>query len=204
MSFLEKLNWRFATKAFDSQKIVKDEDIQKIKDSIRLAPSSYGLQPFRVVVVTDQDLKNKLKLASFNQSQVSDCSHLFVFVSKTDLQTRIGEYCDLIKDSSGLFDRIKFEAGARTFFGLKGLDEEKKLRIASNQSYIALGFAMAACAELEIDSCPMEGFMPSEYKDILKLEHDEVTSVVLAVGYRKEDPKFKKTRFSEEQLFTAI
>ncbi len=200
-TFLDSLNWRFATKKFDTNKKVSAEDLQKIKDSIRLAPTSYGLQPFRVMIVENQDLKNKLKEASFNQSQVSDCSHLFVFVARTDIQKRIGEYCDLIKDGTGLFDRLKFEAGARAFFGLTGITEEKKLRIASNQAYIALGFAMAACAELRIDSAPMEGFSSDNYKDILGLAKDEYAAVILGVGYRAADPAFPKTRFGEDDLF---
>ena len=202
-TFLNSLNWRFATKKFDTNKKVCTEDIQKIKDSIRLSPSSFGIQPFRVVVIEDQKLKQELKDASLGNSQVADCSHLFVFVAKTDLQKRIGEYADLIKAKSGagLFDRMKFEAGARTFFGLVGMNEEKKLRIASNQAYIALGFALAACAELHIDSCPMAGFSADSYHRILGLKDDEYAAVILAVGYRSADPAFTKTRFGEEEIF---
>lgn len=202
-SFLNSLNWRFATKKFDTTKKVSGEDIQKIKDAILLSPSSFGIQPFRVVVIENQNLKQELKDASLGNSQVADCSHLFVFVARTDLQKRIGEYADLIKAKSdaGLFDRMKFEAGARTFFGLVGMNEEKKLRIASNQTYIALGFALAACAELHIDSCPMEGFSADSYHNILNLKQDEYAAVLLAVGYRAADPAFAKTRFSEEDIF---
>lgn len=202
-SFLESLDWRFATKKFDRDKKVCAEDIQKIKDAIRFAPTSFGIQPFRVVIVEDQDLKNSLRDASLGNDQVADCSHLFVFVARTDLQKRIGEYADLIKTKSeaGLFDRMKFEAGARAFFGLTGMTEDKKLRVSSNQTYIALGFALAACAELRIDSCPMEGFVAESYHNLLGLEKDEYAAVVLAVGYRAAEPKFGKIRFDESDIF---
>lgn len=201
MSFLNNLDWRFATKVFDKNKKVTRENINKIKDAIRLAPSSYGLQPYRILIVEDEKLKEKLTSISFNQAQIDTCSHLFVFVAKTDVQTRIGEYASLLSEKSNIFDRVKFEAGARTFFGVKYMTEEKKLRMASNQTYIALGFALAACAELKIDSCPMEGFMSDKYKEFFDLKDDEYVAVIMAVGYRAEEPKFEKIRFSEKELF---
>lgn len=202
-TFLNSLDWRFAVKEFDTNKKVSSEDIQKIKDAIRFAPSSFGIQPFRVIIIEDQKLKDDLKEASFGNKQVNTCSHLFVFVAKTDLQKRIGEYAELIKSKSdaGLFDRMKFEMGARAFFGLVGMSDEKKLRVASNQAYIALGFALAACAELRIDSAPMEGFSADQYKEMLCLADDEYAAVIMGVGYRVSEPAFTKTRFSEEEIF---
>ncbi|MDQ5957578.1 MAG: hypothetical protein QG614_553 [Patescibacteria group bacterium] len=184
MSFLTNLEWRFATRDFDTNKKVSKEDIQKIKDAIRLSPSSYGLQPFKVIVVEDQKMKSKLTSISFNQRQIEVCSHLLVFVARTDIQTRIGEYAELLKKRDGLFDRIKFEAGARAFFGIKYADEEKKLRIAADQAYLALGFALAACAELKIDSCPMEGFDQAAYREFFNLKEDDVPVAIMAFGYR--------------------
>lgn len=201
-TFLSSLDWRFATKAFDTNKKVGAEDIQKIKDAIRMAPTSFGLQPFRVIVIEDQELRDKLKLSSFNQGQVSDSSHLFVFISNTDVQGRIGEYCDLAETKSkGLLNRVAMETGMRASFAMR--NDDAKLRWATNQTYIALGFGLAACAELHIDSAPMEGFMSDSYKDILCLKENEYAVVLMAVGYRAEDPAYEKTRFSEEVMFES-
>ncbi len=202
-NLLENLNWRYAVKKFDTTKKVSDEDLQKIKQAVRLSPSSFGLQPYKILIIEDQDLKLKLKAESFNQNQIDTCSHLLVFVANTNLQKRIGEYCDLatFKDKKGLFDRLKFEAGARAFFGMASIDENRKFRIVTNQTYIALSFAMTACAELKIDSCPMEGFSSEGYSKILNLSSDEKACVLLPIGYRTEECAFEKTRFSEEVLF---
>lgn len=201
-TFLNSLDWRFATKAFDTNKKVSAEDIQKIKDAIRMAPTSFGLQPFRVIVIEDQELKNKLKPSSFNQSQIDTNSHLFVFVSNSDVQKRIGEYCDLAETKSkGLLNRVAMETGMRAAFAMR--NDEAKMRWATNQTYIALGFGLAACAELRIDSAPMEGFMSDSYKDILGLKENEYAAVIMAVGYRAEDPSHEKTRFADEVIFES-
>lgn len=202
-TFINNLNWRYAVKNFDTNKKVNSEDLQKIKDAIRLAPSSFGLQPFRVIVVTDNDMKCKLKAAAFNQSQVDSCSHLFVFVSSSDMQKRIGEFCDMnVQKSKGLFDRIKNEATMRGFAML--LNDDGKKRWASEQAYVALGFALAACAELQIDSCPMGGYKAAECAKILELGENEEVCVLLPVGYRVEGPSYEKSRFEEEMMFKNI
>jgi nitroreductase / dihydropteridine reductase len=202
-TFLNSLNWRYAVKGFDTNQKVNDQDLNKIQESIRLAPSSFGLQPFRVIIVTDQETKAKLMAASYGQAQVGTASHLLVFVSNFDMQKRIGEYCDLVASKSGgLFDRIKAEATMRGFAMLHS--DEGKMRWASEQAYVALGFALAACAELRIDSCPMGGFSAKDYKEILNLGDKEEVCVIMPIGYRTDECKFEKTRFSSEVLFQNI
>lgn len=202
-TFLSGLNWRYAVKAFDTSKKVNQENLNMIKEAIRLAPSSFGLQPFRVIVVSDEDMKCKIMEASYGQGQVGTASHVFVFVSNYDMQKRIGEYCDLVSGKSGgLFDRIKAEATMRGFAML--LSDEGKRRWASEQAYVALGFALAACAELRIDSCPMGGFKADELKSILSLDDKEEVCVIMPIGYRVEECKFEKTRFSSEVMFQSI
>ena len=124
-TFLSGLDWRYAVKSFDPSKKVSDQDIQKIKDAIRLAPTSYGLQPFRVVIVQDRDIKNKLKSSSFNQPQVDSSSHIFIFVAKLNVQKRIGEYCDLAGfKSQGMFKRAGVEAVMRGALLIKNAEEK--------------------------------------------------------------------------------
>lgn len=206
-TFLNSLDWRYAVKKFDTEKKVSKEDLQKILNAIRMSPSSYGLQPYRVIVIDSQDikgqeLKKELKEYSFGQNQIDTCSHLLVFVAKKDLQKRIGEYANIAEfKSRGLFDKVKFEAGARSFFGLKYISEDRKLMYATNNTFLALGFALAACAELHVDSCAMEGFSHDKYAEKLNIEKDEFISVILPIGYRIEDCAYSKTRFEEKDLF---
>jgi nitroreductase len=200
-TFLANLNWRYAVKSFDTNKKVDEVTLNKIKESIRLAPSSFGLQPFRVIIVSEEEAKQKLMSASYNQSQVGTASHLLVFVSASDMQKRIGEYCDMVSSKGGLFDRIKAEATMRGFAML--LSDEGKKRWASEQAYVALGFALAACTELKIDSCPMGGFKADDYKEILSLGEKEEVCVILPIGYRVEECRFEKSRFTSEVMFQS-
>lgn len=202
-TFLNSLDWRYAVKKFSIDKKISETDLQKIKDAIIMAPSSYGLQPFRVIVVESDEVKAKLKSASFNQSQIDTNSHLFVFVANSDVQKRIGEYCDLSDfKSHGMFKRAGIEAVMRGAFAMRS--EADKLRWSTNQTYVALGFALAACAELQIDSCPMEGFSSDGYKDILCLKENEYAAVLLATGYRAEEPSYAKTRFAEADMIEIV
>lgn len=202
MAFLDHLNWRFATKSFDSEKKVSAEEIQKVLEAIRMSPSSFGLQAFHVDVVTDANLKEKLKAVSWNQSQVTDCSHYLVFSARTDINERIEKYLDIL--SGG--DAAKRE-GLNDFGNMmRGFAEDRKdewlVNWGAKQAYIALGFAMAACAELEIDSCAMEGIDPLKYDEILEHPEHINTAVTLAVGYRKAGPTWEKTRFPQDDMFT--
>jgi nitroreductase len=159
MSFLTQLDWRFAAKDFNPSKKVSDENLQKILDAIRLSPSSFGLQPFHIHVVTNPETKQKIRQNAWNQPQVENCSHLLVFSSRTDiLEKRID---DLIEIMSGGNEQVKMNLAVyeELMTGFLGkLDRTQMKSWADRQTYIALGFAMAACAELSVDSCPMEGF----------------------------------------------
>ena len=201
-TFLNRLEWRHATKGFDSNKPVSEEHLHSILRAIRMAPTSFGLQPFLVEVIQDQKLKDKLFPHAWNQKQVVTCSALLVFVARTNLEGRITDY---IQTASGGNADIKakmadYEKMMRSTFN--GRSEEDLKAWAQKQAYIALGFGLAACAELEIDSCPMEGLVGAEFDKILGLENGYYSSVTLAVGYR--DPAvaaLPKVRFSEKDLF---
>lgn len=201
MSFISKLNWRYATKSFDSSKKVSPENLAKILEAIRLAPTSFGLQTFHIVHVTNLELRNKLKVLAWNQSQITEASDLLVFCARNDIKQRIEDYFNLV---TGGDENIKTAMSSykdiMTGFEAN-LPEEYKTPWVTRQAYIALGFAMAACAELEIDSCPMEGFEPVGFKNALNLPENIVPVVCLSIGYRSLSDKVRpKVRFDLSDL----
>lgn len=202
MTFLEQLNWRFAAKDFDPARPVTDGKIQKILEAIRLTPTAYGLQPYHVYVVTDPAQKEALQAAAYDQPQVSNGSHFLVFCSRRDALERVEAYGELV--SQGNAEKLEKLQGYLNV--IRGDFERKSAEAteewAARQAYIALGFAMAACAELEVDSCPMEGFRPAKVAEILGIPAHMTPVVCLAVGRRAHEPKRAKVRFGEEDLFT--
>lgn len=206
MSFTNNLAWRYATKKFSDKK-VDDTTLAKIKEAIHMAPSSYGLQPYHVIDVTNPELRAKLREKSWNQTQITDASHLFVFCAETKIEERINSLLEII--SGGNSEIRKGMAGYEGMMtGFAGnLTGDKRAAWSSKQTYIALGFALAACAELQVDSCPMEGFDSEGYREILSIPENLTAVVVLTVGYRSAEDdsspdKRPKARFSEEVLFS--
>ena len=201
-SFLSHLEWRHATKAFDPNKPVSEVDLAKVLQAIRMAPTSFGLQPFHVEVVHDKGLKEKLFVHAWKQRQIISCSALLVFVAKTDIMARIDQLLDGVTGGSadGRAKMKEYEGMMRGSFSARS-EEDRKVW-AAKQAYIALGFAMAACAELQIDSCPMEGFNGPEFDAILGVKAGHFSSVILPIGYRDSAvPAMPKFRFSEKDLF---
>jgi len=204
-SFIKNLNWRFATKQFDTKKKLKDKDLETILESIKMVPTSFGLQPFHVYVVKNQKLKNKIKLNSFLQPQVSECSHLLVFCIEKDIKKRIKQYLSKTSKGLGLKEKVKLQTSKAMLLGWEKSKNDTQIENwAKNQAYIALGFALAACAELKIDSCPMEGFIPTQVDKLLKLPDNLKSVVFLALGYRKNNPKRTKVRLGNTELFTHL
>ncbi|MCF7917759.1 NAD(P)H-dependent oxidoreductase [Candidatus Gracilibacteria bacterium] len=197
MSFLSRLQWRYAAKEFNPTKKVSAESLQKILDSIRLTPTSFGLQPYHVIEVTDQKIKERIRPHAWDQPQITTCSHLLIFCARTDSLHRIDQYVEVA--SEGDEKRKWLLEGYKKM--MLGSSSKMNIDWASRQTYIALGFAMASCAELEIDSCPMEGFSAEEVDKILKLPSHMKSVVMLPIGYRTEDPSRPKVRFGEEDLF---
>lgn len=202
-TFLSNLHWRYATKHFDGSKL-SDKQLEAILDAIRLAPSSYGLQPFHVTVVSDTALREQLKKSAWDQAQLTTASHVLVFSARTDLQGRIESH---LMNTAGGNPEIRaklsgFEAALKDF--AEGKSEADIKTWAAKQAYIALGFGLAACAELQIDSCPMEGFDSEQFKKILDLPAHLYPCVVLAVGKRASTDVLKpKVRFDRADLFDA-
>ncbi|MEI7750146.1 MAG: NAD(P)H-dependent oxidoreductase [Candidatus Moraniibacteriota bacterium] len=204
MSFLTQLDWRFATKKFDPEKKLSDESVGKILEAIRMAPTSYGLQPFHVLVVTDSETKKKLQAASYGQPQPADASHVLVFFSRTDILDRVDAYVKLATGE----DPVSSEKAVKMlemFRKMAGRYEgEAGREWTAKQAYIALGFALAAAAELEVDSCPMEGCDFAAIKGIFNLPEIFTPVLLLPLGYRAEGSSRSKTRFSKEDLFTEV
>ncbi|MEM6298550.1 MAG: NAD(P)H-dependent oxidoreductase [Bacteroidota bacterium] len=208
-NYLESLRWRYATKKYDPTKKISTEDFQTIKESIQLAASSYGLQPYRVLIIENEATREKLKPASWGQTQITDASHLFVFCTINDPIPQIVD--DYAARKIEVHD---LEADAMDQYAgfVKGkLGEFSGATIAGwtrAQAYIALGNLLSACAELRVDATPMEGFEPDKYDDILGLKEKGLTAVVVAaVGYRHAEDKAqhaKKVRKTEEALFETI
>lgn len=205
MSFLSQLNWRYATKKFDGSK-VSDVQLEKILEAIRLAPSSYGLQPFHVTVVSDVKLQSAIQAASWDQEQMSTASHVLVFSARTDIHERIQAHlANTAGGKAEVREKLKgFEEILVDF--AKGMDEAALIQWAANQAYIALGFGLAACAELGVDSCPMEGFEGPKVKEILALPENFHPQVILTIGTRAAGEAARvagrpKVRFSKDELF---
>ncbi|SDG82797.1 NAD(P)H-dependent oxidoreductase [Psychroflexus sediminis] len=208
-NYIKKLHWRYATKKFNPEKEVSEEDLETLLEAIRLSASSYGLQPYEVIVIKDPEVRAKLKPAAFSQPQITDASYLLVFAYNTNVDQ---DYVDkFIKSNSEIRNKPEEE-----FEGLKDMiensvltfSEDKKEAWAARQAYIALGNLLSAAAHLEIDACPMEGFKPDEFDELLDLRSKNLKSVALTtLGYRSEDDELqdeKKVRKSKEELFTRI
>lgn len=202
-SFLTQLDWRFATKSFDPKKKVSESDLALILRAIRMAPTSAGLQPFHVFVITEPGLRAKIKESSRGQAQVTDASHLLIFCVRSDVHERISAYMNIAYPADTLDEekRVLIEERMKKMMGTRSGKDLSEW--AARQTYIAMGFGLAACAELGIDSCPMEGFNTAEVDALLDLPPSLSSIVYVTLGYRTEDPAKEKVRFSEEELFTS-
>ena len=206
---LENLNWRYATKRFDENKKISAEDLSALKEAVRLSASSYGLQPYQVIVVEDEKTKEKLRAAAFNQPQLTESSQVFVFASYTEVKEEyIQDYMKNVAETRGV-DLADLEGYANMIKGASmTLPQDQQAVWTAKQAYIALGFLLNAAATLKIDACPMEGYNGEEFDKILGLKEKGLTTAVIAtVGYRNEEDATqnnKKVRKSIEDLFINI
>lgn len=186
MNLIELLNWRYATKKMNKQ-IVPQDKVDRILEAVRLAPTSSGLQQFQVLVITNQAIKDKIRAVSWDQSMVSDCSHLLLFAAWDQYTPeRINSMFDLVNEERG-FKNEGFEAYRQKLLSMYPQQEpEVSFQHAARQAYIGLGMAMVACAEEKVDSVPMEGFDPKAVDEILDLQKYGLRSaVMLPIGYRE-------------------
>ena len=196
---IEKMQWRYAVKKFDSNRVLPSDKIDVLKEAFNLTATSYGLQPIKLVVLSDKKLQEDLVAHSYNQPQVAQASHILILCIENHVDDRyINSYFERIKQVRGTEDEIlePFRQSLVDDFSAK---ESKEIREwAKNQAYLAMGNLLTICAMEKIDSCPMEGFVPAEYDRILDLGSRGLSSVlVLPVGYRAKDDMFsgfKKVR----------
>ncbi|SFB73583.1 Nitroreductase [Flexibacter flexilis DSM 6793] len=186
MSLLENLKWRYATKKFDATKKVSEDDVNKIVEAARLAPTSSGLQQFRVIVVTNQELKEKIVPIAWGQQIVADCSHLLVFAA-WDKYT--AERIDDVFNATVAERQIPYEQVAAYVERLKSIylnqSAEENFVHTARQAYIGFGLSIAQAAELKVDATPMEGFTSTDLDALLGLEAKGLKSVtMLPLGYR--------------------
>ena len=207
MNLIENLKWRYATKAYNNIKVT-EEKIDQILEAINLSASSCGLQSYRVFVVSNPEIQKKLGADSYN-GQISSCSHLLVFAAFTDMSlTYIDDYMAMTEKQRGLDAGALsgFRNGLHSYFS--AINEEQKSIWAAKQAYIALGVLLSAAADMEIDACPMEGFQPGKFDEILGLNKLGLTSVVIApVGFRSDEDVYSKqakVRRPVEELFIHI
>lgn len=209
MSIVENLKWRYATKKFDSSKKISESDLNTIKEAISLTATSYGLESYKVLVVENPEIREQLKPASWGQTQVTDASHLLVFCGFNEVTpAHIDAMLTLKSETQGV--AMEHLAGYGDFMkSTIGAFPEEAIKVwTAKQTYIALGNAMAACAELHIDSCPMEGFDATQYNEILGLDAKGLhAAVVLPIGYRSQEDQTqhgKKVRKPLNEMFEVV
>jgi nitroreductase len=208
-TFLDHQNWRYATKKFDATKKISTEDMNILKEAIRLSSSSYGLQPYRVIIVESPELRAQIQPVAWGQSQIVEASHLIVFANRTTIdEAEIDAFFEKMSKTR----EIPLEAlsGYQGFMKgkIRELSEDAQNIWNSKQTYLALGNLLNAAAELKIDVTPMEGFSPAEVNEILGLNALGLSASLMAtVGYRHTEDAtqhFKKVRKSNEELFITL
>ena len=210
MPLIEDLNWRHAVKAYDPTKKVSQENIDKIVEAARLAPTSSGLQPFKVILIENQEIKNKLVDGALNPECMRDCSHVLIFAAwDRYTEERIDYIYDMTTDERGL-PRGRFGSYTDKIKGiyLNETAEENHAHIA-RQTYIALGMALAQAAELKVDTTPVEGFDNKHIDEVLNLKEQNLKSVSLMyIGYADEANDWmkpmKKVRLPKEEFVIEI
>lgn len=208
-NYIENLQWRYATKKFDASQKVSDENLKILLESMQLTASSYGLQPYHIFIITNSEIREKLKPVSWDQTQIVDASHLIVLASKTKVDA---DWIDGYLTNMSETRNIPFEALNDYSDFMKSkilpLSPEEQATWAAKQNYLVLGNLMSAAAELKIDTCPIEGFEPEAYNKILGLSEKKLNAtLVAAIGYRSsedESQHYKKVRQPENELFTYL
>lgn len=207
---IDRLNWRYATKKMNPDKAVPEDKVERILEAVRLAPTSSGLQQFEVIVVTNKEIREKIKAIAWNQEQVTDASHLIVFAAWDNYTAeRINHMFDLVNDERG-FRNEGWEAYRQMLLGTyPQRDAQTNFEHAARQAYVGLGIALTAAAFEEVDATPMEGFDPAALDEILDLRARGLRSVaIMPVGYRADEGDWlvnlKKVRRPVEQFISRV
>jgi len=203
---LEQLKWRYAVKEFDPDRKIPEETITALEESLVLTPSSFGLQPWKFIIVEDQKIKDQLPAISWNQPQPKDCSHMVALAIKRNFaEADVIGFIDCLAESRGVsVESLEGYKGFAAGFVAQGVSEGWIEHWSTHQVYIAVGQLMASAALLGIDACPMEGIQADKYDEVLGLDGIEYHVVLgCALGYRSENDKYatmKKARYPKERL----
>lgn len=206
MDIIKRLNWRYATKKFDNTKKLSKEQLQTLIQAFNLTPTSYGVQTMKLVVISDDLIKNKMVDLCYNQEQVAGASHVLAIciqdeVNESDVDAYFDKVVKIRKTPELILSKYRKEL--KDFIRSKTKKELDIWRI--NQAYIALGNLMTVCAVEEIDCCPMEGFIPQEIDKLLDLKkHNLKTILLLPIGYRAQDDMFSQLKKVRKDLSETI
>ena len=209
MKLIENLKWRYATKKFEPKKRISEQDLDYLKEAIQLSVSSYGLQLYKVLIVKDTSLREQLREVSWNQSQVTDASHLFVFCNFAEHKDEyVDDYINNIAETQNIPISAVTGYGELIKENLSQKTTSEWQSWSKRQTYLSLANLLNACAEQKIDACPMEGFDSAAYNEILGLDKKGLNaSVIATVGYRSEQDETqyrKKVRKAVEELFETV
>jgi len=205
-AILEQLNWRYATKRFDSSKKISDADFQVLEEALRLSPSSYGIQPWKFIVVQNPEIREKLKAAAYGQPQLTEASHIVVFSYRKNIdEAHVQSYINRTAEVRGIpTESLNDFKNMMLGDFVKGPRAPIADTWCQRQVYISLGFLVETAALLEIDACPMEGFDASAFDKILGLEGTGWGAICMAaLGYRSSEDqlsKAKKVRFAKADV----
>ncbi len=208
-TIIDALSWRYAVKEFDPNKKLSKEQLGVLLEALRLSPSSIGLQPWKFILVENPDLRAKLREASYGQSKVTDASHFIVFAARKDLdEAYVDRFVALTAKTQGVDAASLSGLKDMAMGALRSRTPEALVEWSARQAYIALGVLLAAAAAEGIDACPMEGFDPKKYDEILGLEAQGLAAqVAVAVGFRSEGDAYArlpKTRFPKEEVVVEM
>jgi nitroreductase len=205
---LNRLNWRYAVKKFDPTRRVSDKDLETLEESIMVAPTSFGLQLFKAIVIINDETRQKLRPAAWGQSQITESSHLIVFAAKKTIAPEdIEQFFERIVEVRGTpLETLAEYKAMVSGFGEKAVAEDWAFSWCQRQTYLALGFLLQTAALIGVDACPMEGFDPAQFNEILGLR-DYSATALCALGYRSEADwlaDLPKVRMPKEEIIVRI
>jgi nitroreductase len=208
MNIIESLQWRYATKKFDRNKIIPQDKIEVLKEAFNLTATSYGMQPVKLLVLSDKKRQEDLLPLSMNQQQIATASHVLILAGADINNVSINTYFDSVKQVRGTSEEILNPFRTYLLDNFSNKTELEKETFIKNQAYIALGNLLTVCALERIDACPLEGFEPKAYDEFFNLEEKGLKSLlVIPIGYRAEDDMFstlKKVRKSIDESIIEL
>lgn len=206
MNIIDSLKWRYAVKKFDSEKQLSETQINTLKEAFNLTASSYGLQPLKLVIVKNKEIQKALVVPSLNQTQVLEASHILIICIQDNYTTNeVESYFNLVKKIRNTSDAVLTPFKKFLTAEIAQKTQEELFLWNKNQAYIALGNLLTVCALEKIDACPMEGFLPEKYDEILHLTaHNLKPILLLPVGFRAADCSLKDSAKVRKEIWETV